>query len=100
MDAILDDVAGPVRVSGVGLLKCGDYALVEIGHIGAISPSEFLDELAVANQDLVVAALKLGWLCHVIERRRPDESQPYIWQVLLNGSNEMFVTLSIIVKDR
>ena len=91
MDAVGKDLGGVGGVGGVGLLQGGDHRGIEVGEAEFLIGRQLLEEIAVAQQHLVIAAFELGGARHVVVGRGHDSGDADAGKLPLQGVDDVLV---------
>ena len=100
MHAIGKDLGGVGGVGGIGLLQGVHHGGVDIRQAELLFGRQLFEEIAVAHQDLVVAAFEGGGARHVVVGRGLHEGDARGGKLALEGVQDVLVAGGELVENR
>ena len=83
MDPVTNQVLRTGRIDFGGLLERRHDRGIQVGDRGTFLFGQILDELTIANENLIIAPLEIRLAGHVVVRGRLDQCDADAWQVAL-----------------
>ena len=99
MDAVGDQLRRTGRVGGIGLTQCRYHRGVEVRQAEFLVGRQLLEEIAVAHQHLVVAALELRCARDIVIGRRLNQGHADARDLALHGLDDVLVAGREFVED-
>src|SRR6202034_3764876 len=83
----------------ISLAERGHYRRIQIGNGELAGGSQFLEEIAVADQHGIVSAFEVGRASDIVKGRGLNESDANARQILLHALNYVAGTIGVGVED-